>query len=377
MTANSEKRFMLMADCIPIRGYGRGIIYDLGRSTYKFVPNSVIDFVGNANCKTQEEILSFYHADKEVALEYLKFLSENEFSVWIDEQLQSCFPSLDLNWDYPGEISNAIIDFAENIHYSVDDLLKSLENLGCKHLQLRSFSQKPIAFFDNLLENIVDSQFLSVEILTKFSNENMEVVRKLVKENKRLKSIIFHTAPANIIENVIDNYYFGNIAQTRQSITSALDCNNISRHYFTVSIPLFSESQKHNTYFNRKICIDGNGDFKSSSHFATSYGNVLTLSAEEAISAKGFKNLWDINKDMIDVCKECEFRHMCVDSCTPKQREDGTWYRFKECSYNPYICKWHDEPGYSSLADCGVKVTDSRFTIDREKIDQINNRLWA
>lgn len=29
--------------------------------------------------------------------------------------------------------------------------------------------------------------------------------------------------------------------------------------------------------------------------------------------------LWFIHKDLIDVCKDCEYRHMCVDSRFPNQ----------------------------------------------------------
>jgi hypothetical protein len=29
--------------------------------------------------------------------------------------------------------------------------------------------------------------------------------------------------------------------------------------------------------------------------------------------------LWFIYKDLIDVCKDCEYRHMCVDSRLPNQ----------------------------------------------------------
>lgn len=37
------------------------------------------------------------------------------------------------------------------------------------------------------------------------------------------------------------------------------------------------------------------------------------MSLIKAIKAKGFKDLWAINKDKILVCQDCEFRYICTD----------------------------------------------------------------
>ncbi len=45
-----------------------------------------------------------------------------------------------------------------------------------------------------------------------------------------------------------------------------------------------------------------------------SFGNIRDTTLAEAIEKPGFKKYRDINKDKILVCKDCEFRNMCVDS---------------------------------------------------------------
>jgi len=87
--------------------------------------------------------------------------------------------------------------------------------------------------------------------------------------------------------------------------------------------------------------------------------------------------LWFIHKDLIDVCKDCEYRHMCVDSRLPNQRKDESSYHEEECSYNPYICKWKGEEGYKTLEECGVISNDQGFSIDHDKIASLNEKLWA
>lgn len=86
--------------------------------------------------------------------------------------------------------------------------------------------------------------------------------------------------------------------------------------------------------------------------------------------------LWNVHKELVDVCKDCEFRHMCVDNRLPYQRKDGSWYHKTECNYTPYICKWKDEKGYHTLEECGVISNEQGFSINHEKIASINELLW-
>jgi hypothetical protein len=52
------------------------------------------------------------------------------------------------------------------------------------------------------------------------------------------------------------------------------------------------------------------------------------------------KNL-EVFKDEIAICKDCEYRYMCVDSRLPLyQNEDNLWVLEGECNYNPYTSEW-------------------------------------
>jgi len=46
---------------------------------------------------------------------------------------------------------------------------------------------------------------------------------------------------------------------------------------------------------------------------AESFGNIQDTTLEEALNKEGFKKYWDITKDQIEVCKDCEFRYICTD----------------------------------------------------------------
>src|SRR5690554_2550844 len=90
-----------------------------------------------------------------------------------------------------------------------------------------------------------------------------------------------------------------------------------------------------------------------------------------------FQKYWFVHKEILDVCKDCEFRHMCVDNRLPHKREENEWYHKIECNYNPYIAKWEGEEGYKSLEEGGVISNEIEFSIDHDKIAKINKELWS
>src|SRR5699024_2396040 len=111
-----------------------------------------------------------------------------------------------------------------------------------------------------------------------------------------------------------------------------------------------------------------------------SFGNINKLLKNdflEIINSKQFRYLWNKKKENTLVCKECEFRFMCVDPREPRMNEKGEWFHENECTYNPYISKWGNEDGFKSLAECGVKITRKGvFSIDTEKANKIFETEW-
>ncbi len=153
------------------------------------------------------------------------------------------------------------------------------------------------------------------------------------------------------------------------------------KFYFNINITLFTESQAHHTYFNRKLYIGPNGEIKNAPECEEEFGFIQDLESpdqlKEIIQTPAFQKYWFVHKEITDVCKDCEFRHMCVDNRLPYQRAKNEWYHKTECNYNPYIAKWKGEEGYRTLAECGVISNHEGFTINHEKIAAINEELWG
>lgn len=81
--------------------------------------------------------------------------------------------------------------------------------------------------------------------------------------------------------------------------------------------------------------------------------------------------------DAVEVCKDCEFRYVCVTNIKRKKNQRNTLINTTECNYNPYIAKWKGEDGYRTLSECGVISNEHEFSIDHERIAKINEELWG
>ncbi len=150
---------------------------------------------------------------------------------------------------------------------------------------------------------------------------------------------------------------------------------------FYINISIFSESRDYNAYFNGKIYIDDQGLIKNAPETTLGFGNIDNIESvnqlREIVSLPEFQKYWRITNDKIDVCKDCEFRRMCISGGLPKQRANGSWFNTNECDYNPYIAKWKQEDGYLSLKESGVSVDDVNFNIDLYKLYSIIEKLWS
>lgn len=147
-------------------------------------------------------------------------------------------------------------------------------------------------------------------------------------------------------------------------------------------------------YPNKIICKSSK-EYESYISYRNSYFNHLYLWDVFQVSLHGFNpfffkrylyshnklvedRLQYIGKHLTDICCDCEFRFVCMDSRKPvKSKGSGKYYHTTECNYNPYIAKWKSEEGYRTLAECGVRSDESGFSIDHERIAEINKELWG
>lgn len=363
-------------DCLISSGYNRSIIVDTSRLKLEAIPNTLYNFIKENDTLSINEIKNKYSVENHIIIdEYLNFLIDKEYIFFVDYELVKSFPKLDIKWDMPSLISNTIIvlkagKWIENIK----KIIFLLESVKCQDIEIRFIESIKEDEINNLLDYFKDSRINSIVLIIpylKFTNSIYEILSSQL----RLEQIVLYNSPKEM------DFIFetNQIKISTKKIEDLFEVNNINQ--FSPNLMLYMESLNHHTYFNRKLFIDYNGEIKNapeSSYVVTNLNDLKTLKDINNLLLKNnyLHSFWNIKKDDCDVCKDCEFRNICIDNRVPIKRNNNTFYFEKECSYNPYLSKWANEVGYLNLFDTGIITNKNEFKINSQKVQKMYKKIW-
>lgn len=332
---SKSKYFKLFAECKLVKGHIRSAIYDLPRATYKLIPNDLFFILSTFKRHTIDDIKNNYvESQHQIIDEYFNMLIDNEFIFFCDEDELELFVDINTEWDYPGFISNAIIELPMQNDTLTSSLL-SLEKLGCRFIQFRSFNTLDLNYIEAILMFLHNKDFDYVEIISKCGNHDIARINNILQNNQRLRLFYFYGAEKSVVLKDM-KYERQKIVFSTEMKEKHSDFHVNNKFYFKVNITLYCESVLFNNYYNRKVCITKEGEIKNCLSLERSFGNVNNFdSIYKIISTDEFQLLWHINHDKIKICQDCEFRYMCVDN-TPLRYENGEWIKTSHCFYNPY-----------------------------------------
>ncbi|WP_293871606.1 grasp-with-spasm system SPASM domain peptide maturase [Flavobacterium sp.] len=337
-----HSNFILFADCISVKGFNRSIICDTKNNTYHFIPNGLFDILENYNGNTIEKIKNAFENEyDEIIDEYFEFLITNKLIFFNSNP--DLFPKISTDWNSPSAITNIIVDYDEVIH-DFKKLMPQFEDLKCSHVQLRFYKNIGVNYIYDIVENLKKgkSRIVSIDfILPYYENFNLDEVNKILIDNSRIHSIIVFNSPYDKRYSALGNK-MGYLMMVKRNVVNEKHCGIINDEYFYSNIKLFTESQHHNTCLNRKISIDKDGNIKNCPSMAESFGNIKDTTLEEGLNHPSFKKYWNITKDQIEVCKDCEFRHICTDCRAYIENPEDQYSKPLKCGYNPYTNVWEE-----------------------------------
>jgi SPASM domain peptide maturase of grasp-with-spasm system len=338
-TMNNKKYLKLFACCILVKGALRSIICDTQRDTYHFIPNELYDFLQLSESKDLEKLYKqFGNENKESIEEYVNFLIAKELAFLTDSP--NLFPKIEETFHQPDEINNAILDFNIQSTYNYDKAIKELEILGCKAIQMRFFGSYSKKEFDKIINSLEDTSFNSVEILCSISEKfSKSFAQQLLETNRRISTIyLFNSIESSCID--INSDVLKRLILIPQQLVGATDCGCISPAYFATNLYHILEAKKHNTCLNKKVSIDTDGFIKNCPSMRDSYGSIDNTTISTIMKLRAFQKLWTINKDTIEVCKDCEFRYICSD-CRAYTQSNNINSKPLKCNYDPYSATWN------------------------------------
>ncbi len=335
---------MLYSNCKIVKGAKRSVIADLQQNRINLIPNELYDLLNNHNGKSLDKIYEQYEKKyHEVVADYISFLVDNDFACLLDNVEN--FPDLDEQWHTPFEINNAIIDLDNTAHYDYKYVIAQLDDLRCKHLEIRCFFELSLDFIKGVLEYLSTTR--SIITYLNISGRNSELL-----DQEKLKSIFAVYPRLHIVtlfgsaENSIAQPIWRNstklIVQLEENITDCSGCGVISNKNFIANMKSYTEAKKFNSCLNGKISVDVNGKVKNCPSMQVSYGNIQSTSLKEALAAAGFKDNWSITKDQINICKDCEFRYVCTDCRAYLENYKDDYSKPLKCGYDPYSNKWEE-----------------------------------
>lgn len=341
--------YKLFSNCIIVKGANRSSICDLQKRKLFIISNSIYQILKKGffdSIKEQEnvEINSF-----------VSFLLDNDLAFQIDSYDElKLFPKLDLAWDYPSIIQNAIFDFEIDSlvffsnYFSVID---ELHHLNCKILTVRVFEDIESVYYHDLLERIQTTTIM-LDFYINLKYENFELLTFLSNHNSVNSIHIFSQTLTSNFKS-----HFKEIHFSESVLESELACGLIKDYYFSINIEHFTESQLHNTCLNRKISIDKKGRIKNCPSMQRSYGSITDVTISSVVNDEEFKSLWAISKDKITICNVCEFRYICSDCRAYLEDPEDIYSKPLKCGYNPFTNEWEswqeDERKFKSAIHYG------------------------
>lgn len=339
----SEKSFKLFANCIPVDGYARSAIFDLHRQKIHFIPNllyEILDQFDGSKIKDAKSYLrnKYKEYDQEhdqIIEDYFDFLYENELIFFTDQSEN--FPPLSLDWDSPHKITNATIEIDNDFN---DDLyiINQLDGLGCQAIQLRFIKEMDFSILTKLLDQCSKKRMKSIELIFNYQEKcNKEWALSLCSRYQRLTSLTLLAAPFENREK-FDIPKAGKVLLRYSKISCNNEVYKETKTKFYPNIQFFTEAKNFNAYLNRKVCIDRNGDIKNCLTSDESFGNIAHDRIEDIVTDDRFTKYWNITKDEVETCRDCELRYVC---CNYEVNKDKIYSKPNSCEYDPY--ESHDD----------------------------------
>ncbi len=337
-----KNKFILFADCVPVRGANRSVVCDIQNNKYHFIPNGLYHILKNYEGKTIGFVKKEFKDEFDETIdEYFEFLLKNNL-VFFNSNPE-LFPKISLEWHSPALITNMIIDF-DKLNHSLKKIIPQLEELKCSYIQFRFFRETSLNFVRKLLDiiNLEKSRIIHIDLILPYNDKlKKNKLDVIIKKNPRIHSIILYNSPYEKSHHPLWPK-MGYLLYVKKDIINEKHCGIISTEYFYSNIKLLSESQNYNTCLNRKISIDKEGNIKNCPSMSQSFGNINDTTLLEALNHKDFRKYWRITKNQIDVCKDCEFRHICTDCRAYLENPENDYSKPLKCGYNPYTNVWEE-----------------------------------
>ena len=332
-----SKYFHLFSCCIPVRGFHKAVICDLQRNIIQPIPLPLYEMLSqdgvNQEINTVEDVIQKYGLkDKQLIEEYLTFLYHNQFGYTTDSPASSAHIDLTKS-EVANIITNAIVDYDASSSHSLKTIAPQLDVLNCLALELRYYYSVSSAKLEEELKTLNDTSIKTLEVVVEYSSDyELEKILKLKDSFSFLRKVTI----SNSSENTVFHRDNLTIIYTHDQIRDEKCCGVTNEFYCIAETKLFIESVHFNSCLNKKIAVDKQGFIRNCPSMSNHFGHISVKSLFEALQDEEFIKVWEINKDKIEVCSDCELRYVCQDCRAYISDQNNLFSKPIKCKYDPY-----------------------------------------
>lgn len=337
----SRSVFMLYANCIPVRGILESIICDLERRTFLPVVNELFEILEkNQNLRLPVSLLKKHYENKyDKGIDaFFNYLEKLGYGFYTDEP--DNFPNLSMEWEMPFKLTNVVITVSQSSFNIAKVAVGDIVNMGCWAVELIFYDNVSFDEIVEFLSLIKNSKTSCIHLSIKWNaNIRKEDIIRLFCENMIIGKILIHSS---VDDHIVKGGFpdnMKNIIQQTSKHPKDLLIPNCGKQGLVLNISSFIEANSYNLGLNKRICIDINGDVKNDFSHAKVFGNINDQQICDIVNTTELSYLWNINKDLIEKCKDCQYRYMCVDFSDIKF-ENNMYRTITNCQFNPYTNSW-------------------------------------
>jgi len=327
-----DRYFNLYSYCHPVKGCKRAVVCDLQRNIIQPIPLILYDFLEKAKTGTYGHLTSELTPQEKNAIEvYVSFLYHNEFGYFTQKPIDESVI------EYPGVedegiITNAIVDFSASSSHSLNCIVLQLNSLGCKALELRFYYPIPIDELKQALMITAVSSLEKIEVCVEKSVDfTLDTLIALKNDYPKLSKITLSNTPENVIYKSNDLV----VISTTEIIRSEIKCGVTGELYCIAESQLFWESRRYNNCLYKKISVDKDGYIKNCPSMKEHFGHISDTLLLDVVNTKAFRKFWNITKDDIEECSQCELRYVCQDCRAYTIHTNDPYSKPLKCRYNP------------------------------------------
>lgn len=343
---NRDLYLMMTSSCKLVMGKYRSVIIDYDRDAVYYINNEFAMALNKYNRQTIR--LMEQGMDDEDSLhnlhQFLDFLIEKEI-IFLTSTPENFPERTSQIKRTPSILDNLIIEIDKRRWTSdlEDRIIESISRCFISDIQIRLFSVVEYEFLYTLLKRIEEANIKYVELVCSAKQiPSIDAIKRLITEIPLLSTVYIFEAEEFIHDSVnngskTETVTFGDLYLIKQTYAPNDICGLINLHSLDFSgVDAFYLLQNKNGCLYKKASIDSFGNIRNCPSLPQTWGNICNEDLKEIVSNPDFRELWDIHKDLIDDCKDCELRYCCSDC----RAHVSLYAKPTGCRYNINKGKW-------------------------------------